>query len=58
MTNADWALTVIGLVVLVVGWVVTRRGDRDLEHLRAGYIPPSWEAAYRRGHPDRRDETT
>lgn len=35
---------------VVAGWVVTRRGDRDLNYLRAGYVPPSWEAAHRRDH--------
>jgi hypothetical protein len=44
-------LLIVLVAVAIVGWVLIRRADNDLNYLRAGHIPPSWEPAYRRDHP-------
>ncbi|ORX13058.1 hypothetical protein [Mycobacterium xenopi] len=46
------AVVLIGIVVSAVCWVLIRRDHRDLEYLKAGYIPPAWKSAYRRDHGD------
>lgn len=45
-------LVVLAVIGLIAFWLDERRSTRALRSLRAGRIPSSWEAAYRKAHPN------